>query len=841
MPTTTNTGLRSFATPKPEEVTISLDVDPQQGLDATTVGARQLQYGPNLPVVHRKGSDWIEFLRLFKNPILLILMTASILSFAVGEAVSGGIIIGTILLSVLIDFFLERDARQAAETLRRSVQAHATVLRGGQEMEVSPDNICPGDILIIRAGQVVPADARLLSVQELYVNQSVLTGESFPVEKTALPVDAEEGDITSFDNILFMGSGVQSGSGRAVVVRTGASTEFGKVATQLEQRPQASDFALGMQRFGAFVMRITLILVIGIFVVNALLHHGLLESFLFSLAVAVGLTPELLPMIMSVTMSRGSIRMARKGVVVKKVMAIPNFGSMDVLCTDKTGTLTQDRIEMVDAVDVEGVFSPAIFRLAWINADRQDGKGNPLDEAVIRHGKADDSGVEKIGSVPFDFARRRMSVVVVDAGKPLLICKGAPEEVFSTCIGDDTVRVRAEALFASMSKAGYRLIAIATKEIERKDIYAPADESGLMLRGFISFLDPPKEDVRGVIAELQEIGVEVKVITGDNQLVTEKVCSSIGLNVKGSLLGKDTDGMSDDALAISAAATTIFARFSPEQKSRVIRVLRSVHHAVGYMGDGINDGPSLRGADVGISVSSATDVARDAADIILTRKDLSVLKDGILEGRKTFANTMKYIHMDLSSNFGNMFSVAVATLFLPFLPMLPVQILLNNFLYDTSQVAIPTDEVDARHIRKPRRWNMKMIRDYMIIFGLTSSVFDMATFYLLFKAFPVTTAQFRTGWFMESLATQILVVYIIRTSESPFWKSRPGKWLVLSTLSCLVLGWSLPYMPFAHAIGFEPLPMNILLMIIGLVVVYLVAAELMKRFVLKRFIPEAWG
>ncbi len=775
-------GLHLYATPSSEEVAMRMGVDPVTGLDDTTARARLLQYGPNLPVTRRKVRDWIEFLRLFKSPILLILLAAALVSFLVGETVSGGIIVGTILLSVTIDFFLERDARRAAETLRRSVQARATVLRNGKEVDLPPDSICPGDILVIRAGQVVAADARLLDSQELFVNQSMLTGESFPAEKTCIPVDASEGDISSFDNILFMGSGVQSGSGRAVVVRTGASTEFGKVAAQLEQPADASDFARGMGRFGVLVMRITLMLVIGIFAVNTLLHHGILESLLFSLAVAVGLTPELLPMIMSVTMSRGSMRMAKKGVVVKKVMAIPNFGSMDVLCTDKTGTLTQDHIDMVDAVDVRGVSSPEVFRLAWMNAALQEGHGNPLDEAIVRHGEPGGPMMTRIGEVPFDFVRRRMSLVVDDGGKRLILCKGAPEEVFKACSpaqGDIDV---AMALFDAMSRSGFRLLALASKEVEVKDAYGTADEEGLTLRGFVSFLDPPKEDAREVIGELREIGVEVKVITGDNRLVTEKVCSAIQLPVKGVLEGRDIEAMSDDALAKAATDVTIFARFSPEQKSRVIRVLRSVHHAVGYLGDGINDGPSLRGADVGISVSSATDVARDAADIILTRKDLSVLKDGILEGRKTFANTMKYIHMDLSSNFGNMFSVAVATIFLPYLPMLPVQILLNNFLYDTSQVAIPTDQVDEAHVRQPRRWNMRMIRTYMIIFGLTSSAFDMATFYLLFKAFPVTMAQFRTGWFMESLATQILVVFIIRTSASPFWKREIEKTEMISRI-----------------------------------------------------------
>jgi len=840
MPEQPGQGISQFAAPSAADLLHSLSVDPEQGLSTEEVLQRQLRYGPNLPSSHRPVSDWKELLRHFKSPLLIILLLAATLSFTMGETVSGGIIMGTVLLSVLIDFFLERDARQAADSLRKTVLARATVLRDGKPSEVEPDGLVPGDILLLNSGHVVPADARLLVSSDLFANQSALTGESFPVAKITTPVDADGSDITAMDNILFMGSGVQSGSGKALVVRTGASTEFGKVAEQLGKREEESDFANGLRRFGILVMKITLILVVFIFLVNALLKHNILESFLFSLAVAVGLTPELLPMVMSVTMSRGSLRMAKKGAVVKKVMAIPNFGSMDVLCTDKTGTLTQDRIAMVGCVDREGKESPELFSLAWMNAHFQVGSQNPLDEAILQYGTPIVDGYEKTGELPFDFTRRRMSVMVKRDGQGLLICKGAPEELIKVSAMDEQQRSKAEELYASMSRAGYRLLAIGTRELPTGELPTLSSEEGLQLQGFLSFLDPPKEDAREVIAELRSIGVEVKVITGDNSLVTEKLCSSIGLEVKGILLGSETEGLPDADLSVRAASTTIFARFSPEQKNRVIRALRAVHHAVGYLGDGINDGPSLRSADVGISVSSATDVARDAADIILTRKDLMVLKDGILEGRKTFANTMKYIHMDLSSNFGNMFSVAAATTFLPFLPMLPVQILLNNFLYDLSQVAIPTDNVDEGYVRKPRRWDMRQIRNYMILFGLISSVFDMATFYLLYKAFPVTTAQFRTGWFMESLATQILVVYIIRTSEVPFCKSRPGKWLVVSTLSCLTLGWSLPYLPFASAMGFEALPLKIVGMIVGLVMVYLIAAESMKKFIFRRYMPEAW-
>jgi len=820
------------------ELLRSLAVDPEQGLTETEAARRLLQYGPNLLSASKQTSDLKELLGHFRNPLVIILLAAATLSFFLGQSVSGGIIILMVLVSVGIDFFLERDARNAAEALKNTVRTRVVVVREGKEQEILPEALCPGDVILLNAGRMVPADARVVAANDFFVNQSVLTGESFPNEKHSDPVKATGEDLTTLDNILFMGSSVLSGTGRAVVVRTGSRTEFGKVARQLVQREEESDFAIGLRRFGMLILWITLILVIFIFGVNALLKHNILESLLFSVAVAVGLTPELLPMVMSVTMSRGSLRMARKGAVVKKVMAIPNFGSMDVLCTDKTGTLTQDRIVMVKSVDLDGKDSDDLFLLAYLNSHFQTGIQNPLDDAVIRFHQPDITGFTKVDEVPFDFSRKRMSVIVKKDGRRTMICKGAPEEILKTTSADAQTAQKAQALYEAMSADGFRVLAIATREPGDKAKYTKEDETAMDIRGFIAFLDPPKEDARQVIAELQAIGVEVKIITGDNHLVTQKICNEIGLKVKGVMQGHELNAITDDALGRRAIDTTIFARFSPEQKNRVILALRAFHHAVGYMGDGINDAPSLRTADVGISVVSATDVAKDSADIILTQKDLLVLKEGILEGRKTFGNTMKYILMGLSSNFGNMFSVAIATLFLPFLPMLPVQILINNFLYDTSQMTIPTDNVDESYIRRPRRWDMRMIRNYMILFGLTSSVFDLATFYLLYKVFPVTTAQFRTGWFMESLATQIIVVFIIRTSKVPFFRSQPSKYLVWSTMACLAVGWLLPYLPFAASIGFEALPLPIIAFIIGLVLVYLVCAEAMKKFIYKRYIPE---
>jgi Mg2+-importing ATPase len=506
---------------------------------------------------------------------------------------------------------------------------------------------------------------------------------------------------------------------------------------------------------------------------------------------------------------------------------------MDVLCTDKTGTITEDKIVLIKCVDSEGIDSDIVFRLAYLNSYFQTGIKNPLDDAILNFKKPDISSYHKVDEIPFDFYRKRMSVVLSETDQPLLICKGAPEEILKVCSLSDLFPDKAMQQYEKLSSEGFRVLAIASKNIDAKPIFSKADESQLVFKGFIAFLDPPKEDARDTIRELASIGVEVKIITGDNHLVTQKICGEIGLPVKGMMQGYEMDTVTDDALRKRVLLTTIFTRFSPDQKNRIIEALKANHRAVGYMGDGINDAPSLKAADIGISVNSATDVAKESADIILTEKNLSVLKEGILEGRKAFGNTMKYVLMGLSSNFGNMFSVATATLFLPFLPMLPLQILLNNFLYDTSQIAIPTDNVDDTYIERPQHWNFKMIYRYMFIFGIVSSLFDIITFWLLYSYFDVSKSQFRTGWFMESLATQILVVFIIRTQHTPFFKSKPSLKLVGTTIACLIIGWLLPYLPFAQKLGFEILPIHVIAYIVGLVITYLFFAELTKHFIYK--------
>lgn len=823
--------LASFAD---KEVVEKLETNEQRGLSEAEAAKRISQFGENVIVAAKRRNALFELLRHFKSPLILILITATIISYSLGETINASIILFIILLSVAIDYYQERDARNAAERLKESVKNTATVIRNSKEREIFHEKLVPGDIILLSAGKIVPADARILFAKNFFVNQSSLTGESFPCEKTNSPVSDDKTNLIDLTNISFMGSSVISGTARAIVLKTGPDTEFGKIAEKLSAPEEETEFSKGIRKFGYLIMRVIIILVLFIFLINAVLKRDLFESFMFSLAVAVGLTPELLPMIMAVTMSKGSTHMARKGVIVKRLSAIPDFGSMEVLCADKTGTITEDIIHLIKYVDKNGVDSDSLLLLAYLNSFYQTGIKNPLDEAVMAFRKVDITGYTKKDEIPFDFTRRRMSVVVSFENKNILICKGAPEEIFKVCLLGEQDKSTAIKIYESLSMDGFRVLAVATKETGIEGVFTKEDESELMLQGFIAFLDPPKADAGKVIYALKKMGVEIKIITGDNHLVTQKVCKEIGLPVKGILQGHEMATLSYDALRQRVKNTTIFTRFSPEQKNRVILALKAYQWTVGYMGDGINDAPSLKTADIGISVKGATDVTKDAADIILTKKDIMVLKEGILEGRKTFGNTMKYILMGLSSNFGNMFSVAAATVFLPFLPMLPVQILINNFLYDTSQITIPTDNVDKSYIQKPQRWNLKMIYTYMIVFGLTSSVFDLITFYLLYKFFNVSHAQFRTGWFMESLATQVLVVFIIRTWHIPFIESKPSFQLFVGVMLCLFLGWLLPYLPFSDLAGFETLPGLVIVYITGIVIIYLFTAEVLKRFIYRK-------
>ncbi len=816
----------------------SMGTNSSTGLTSEEASQRLDQYGPNTIEAQKKTSELLLLLSHFKSPLVMILLIAGLISMSLGETINAAIIILIVLLSVGMDYWQEYDARNAATALKNTIKNKVEVLRDANWQELFPEAICPGDILRFKAGKIIPADARVLEEKDFFVNQSSLTGESFPIEKVSTPISDTSEGLTALDNIIFMGSNVVSGMATAVVLATGKQTEFGKIAEKLIERPVENDFSRGIREFGYLIMKVTILLVLFIFLVNTFTKQNLLESFMFAVAIAVGLTPELLPMIMSVTMSKGAVHMAKKGVIVKKITAIPNFGSMEVLCTDKTGTLTEDKIELVQCSDLQEKESAEVLLYAYLNSYFQSGIHSPLDDAILSYNQPNITTYTKIDEIPFDFIRKRLSIVVEQNNKRILICKGAPEEVLKLCPMDKDSLQKVQQQYEALSKEGFRALAIAIREVGNAASYQKEDEQQLLLIGFAIFRDPPKQNVNQVIQALQDMGVEIKIITGDNQLVTQHICKEIGLPIKGIMIGTELDQLHDEALLQLIAKTTVFARFSPEQKNRIIRILKKRHHAVGYMGDGINDAPSLKTADIGISISNAVEVAKDAADIILTKKDLLVLKEGILEGRKTFANTMKYIRMGISSNFGNMFSMAAATIFLPFLPMLPVQILINNFLYDTSQIAIPTDHVDNKYVVSPQRWDMKEIRRFMIVFGLLSSVFDMLTFYLLRGHFRVDPAAFRTGWFMESLATQILVVFIIRTEQIPFVQSSPSPKLIFMVCLCLAIGWALPYLPISHMIGFSKLPWQILQPIIILVLVYLICAELLKRW-LRRYQTRA--
>lgn len=801
------------------------------GLSTAQVREARQKFGANVLVETTHRGVIERLFQQFRNPLTLILIVAAILSFWMDSAVNGSIILLIVLISIVLNFVQEYKADNAASKLKAALANTCNVIRDGKEQVVVPAALVPGDTVILNAGDLIPADGRVCYAKDFFVNESSLTGESMPVEKRL-----GEGD----ESQVFAGTNVVTGSATMEVAMTGKNTAFGKIGHLLTQSEPPSEFANGINKFSFFILKTSTFIVLAVFLINALTKQDLLGSFMFAVAIAVGITPELLPMIMTITMGNGSLRMAKKGVIVKRLASIPNLGSMDVLCTDKTGTLTEDKIALVQYVDTTGSQSEEILRLAYYNSVFQSSITNPLDEAVKAFREISMEGVTKVDEIPFDFSRRRMSVVVKDKEGLLMITKGAPEDILKVC---STVMDKGQerevnqknhnallAPYLTLSQEGYRVLAVATRRLHGEDdVYSVSDEHELTLQGYIAFLDPAKKDAGETVRELRARGVHIKIITGDNELVTQKICQELHIEVRGILLGHQLAGMTDDALRAAAQRTTVFARFSPDQKNRVILALKAAGQVVGYMGDGINDAPSLRTADVGISVSNAVDVAKESADIILTQKNLAVLLDGIYEGRRTFANSLKYIMMGVSSNFGNMFSVIGAVIFLPFLPMLPIQILLNNLLYDISQITIPEDNVDAEATHRPRRWNMKELSRFMWTFGLISSVFDFITFYLLFGVFGLGAAAFQTGWFIESLATQTLIIHVIRTRQMPFLQSTAHPLLLMSTFGMVAIGWLLPFMPFASYLGFAPLPWHVVLAMVGVVAIYLVTVEIVKR------------
>ena len=830
-----------------EELFVRLETSPS-GLSHWDVDRRLERYGPNEFARKKKRATIVEFLFHFRSPLIIILLFAAVISGIVGEPAHVGIILTIVLVSVILDFYQENKAGKAAELLKEKVTTTATVLRDNVKQEIKLSEIVPGDIIYLSAGDIAPADARIITAKDLFMNQSALTGESFPVEKTPTPVGGKA-SITEWSNYLFMGTSVVSGTATAVVVKTGSSTEYGKIAKRLVEKVPETEFERGIRSFGFLIMQVTFLLVIFVFFINALNKGDVLQSLLFSVAIAVGLTPELLPMIITVNLSRGAIAMSKKGVIVKRLSSIENFGSMNVLCTDKTGTLTENRIKLVLHVDVEGNDNEKVLQYSFLNSHFQTGLKSPLDDAILAHEEVETSGFQKVDEVPFDFVRRRVSVVVEQKRERFFIAKGAPEEIFKVCsfyelaglIYDITEesRKKIEQKYYDLSSEGFRVLGVSYRKLKQeKAVYSVNDENGMVFLGLVAFLDPPKETAKQSIQLLSKAGVELKILTGDNELVTRKTCEELGFEVKGVVLGNELLQMHDDALAGVVEEANVFARVTPAQKDRIITLLKSNGHVVGFMGDGINDAPSLKTSDVGVSVDNAVDVAKESADIILLKNDLTVLGEGVLEGRRTFGNTMKYVMMGVSSNFGNMFSVAGASVFLTFLPMLPVQILLNNLLYDVSQSTITTDTVDDEYVEKPKRWDITFIRRFMLALGPVSSLFDFLTFFIMLVVF--STAEhpiqlFQTAWFLESLCTQTLVIFVIRTRRSPFYKSKPGKFLVLSCLSIVGFALIMPFTPIGPIFGFVAPPPLFFAILSLLLIAYLVLAQIVKNWFYKRY------
>lgn len=819
------------------------------GLSSAVAASRLAQFGPNLIHGERKRALILQFLTKFRNPLVIILLTASALSAFTGDTVSFFIIGTIVIISVSLDFVQEYRAGQAADRLRQSVAVRGQVLRDGKPLEIPLAELVPGDVALLTAGDLIPCDGRVLEAKDFFVNQALLTGEPYPVEKTPgeLP---EETEILSASNTVLLGTSVISGTARVMMCRTGQNTALGEIADTLLVTAPPTAFEQGTHRFGNLIMRMTILLVLFVLLVNAFFHRPWLESFLFAVALAVGLTPELLPMVVSVTLSRGALRMAASKVIVKRLASIHNLGSMDVFCTDKTGTLTEARIHLERHLDPLGRESQRVLELAYFNSFFETGLRSPLDDAILEHTEIDVSGWRKIDEVPFDFERRRVSVLLDNGTTRLLVVKGAPEDILRLSVsyglnGEAVLRPLNEAAlkgingqFEGLSKEGFRVLGIASRQVGMDHPHAAVgDETELVFAGFAAFLDPPKESAKAALAELATDGVAVKIITGDNELVTQHVFAQLGLPVVGVLTGAQIQQMDDPALAARVEQVNLFCRVAPTQKNRVILALKQRGHVVGYLGDGINDAPSLHSADVGISVDGAVDVAKAAADMILLEHDLLVLHAGVLEGRRTFGNIMKYIMMGTSSNFGNMFSMAGASLVLPFLPMLPVQILLNNLLYDVSELPIPLDRVDDDYLSHPRHWDMNFIRNFMLIIGPVSSIFDFLTFYIMLTVFHAGERLFHTGWFIESMATQVLVIFIIRTRRNPF-RSYPNPWLIACSLAVVAVAVLLPFTSAGVHLGFVAPPAFFFLILAAMLLFYLLAVEGMKQWFFRRFAAE---
>jgi Mg2+-importing ATPase len=832
------------------------------GLSSTDAEERQEEFGRN-ELAHTKTIGiWTDIYNRCKSPLVVQLLLIAVISGIIGEIKSTFIVSAMVFLSVGLSFILDKKSSRAVEALGKRVQSRTLLLRDGKEIELPMSEVVPGDIVILQAGSIIPADLRLIYAKDFFVSQSVLSGESMPLEKKAEACKLTNGFVFELANACFQGSNVLSGTARGIVVNTSTNTFFGSISERLSEKRGETSFDTGVKSFTWLMIKFMVIMVFAVFMIVGMTKGNWIEALLFGLSIAVGLTPEMLPMIVTVNLAKGALTMSKKKVIIKQLSSIQNFGAIDILCTDKTGTLTQDHVVLERNVDITGGESPDVLQYAYLNSFYQTGLRNLIDRAILSHIDLNVEGkCRLVDELPFDFQRRRMSVVVDYEGDYVLICKGAVEEIYSLCNRyqvDDEIYPLIDMMQYDMyeevdklNNDGYRVLGIAYREFPPdRDTFRTEDEKDMILLGYIAFFDPPKESAGEAIAALKNAGVRVKILTGDNSRVTRKVCNDVGLDVKHILTGEELNRMSPVELSKAVEEVDVFAKLSPSQKEQVIHALRQAGHVVGYMGDGINDSPSLRAADVGISVDSGVDVAKEAADIVLLEKSLMVLEEGIREGRRVFANILKYIRMGSSSNFGNMFSVIGASYLFPFLPMLPVQILVNNLLYDFSQTGIPADNVDQELIVSPLKWDIANIKRFMIFIGPMSSVFDYATFGLMWFIFgcsaflnPAVDASgksyfehlFQTGWFVESLLTQTLIVHIIRTRRIPFIQSRASWAMTLTTMLIMAIGAWLPYSPFAESLGFVPLPHVFWVWIIMFLVSYSVLTHFVKVWFHKKF------
>ena len=841
-----------FWSQAPEQLSLELGSS-ARGIAPAAAQARFRKFGPNTISEGGQSGTAALLLKQFSSPLVLILLLGAAVSLALRDTTDSIIILVIVCGSALLSFWQEARASRAIAALRSRLALTTRVVRGGAESTIPAAELVPGDVVLLSAGNLVPADGLILEATDFLVTQAALTGESFPVEKRTGLV-AANATISACTNAVFAGSSVRSGTARVLVARTGRDTEFGTIAARLERAEPETDFERGVRHFGAMLLKAMFAIVLFVLAANQLLGRPFVESMLFAVALAVGLSPELLPAIVTVTLSTGATHLSKRGVIVRRLEALENFGSMDVLCTDKTGTITTGEVVLSGATDPAGQASAGVRRLAYLNAALETGIANPLDAALVAMGAAEKLSAEdvtKVDEIPYDFQRRRLTIVLEEKSQRLLVTKGAFAEVLGICTSiaaadaetalTPAKRAGLERFFKAQGEDGFRVLALATKRVEPKADYTLEDEKDLTFAGFLLFLDPPKDTAAEALANLKRVGITTKVISGDNRHVTAHVAKAVGLDPDAMLTGEEVAQMSDEALWHKAPRTDLFVEIEPQQKERIVRALEKAGHAVGYLGDGINDAPALRAADIGISVDGAVDVARESADIVLLKPDLGVLCQGVEDGRRTFANTLKYINITISANFGNMISMALATPLLPFLPLLPKQILLNNFLSDLPSLAISTDRVDPEHLRRPQRWDIRYVEKFMIIFGLASSLFDFLTFGALLLIFHAGAPEFQTGWFLVSLVTELMVVMVLRTRRFA-WRSRPSRLLLVTTLIVTGLALALPYSgPVASLFGIRSPGAAEMAALLAIVAGYVVATELLKHWFYAHFTGRVHG